>query len=76
MQKEVLFVADVAVTLQLSAGAIYKLIHDGKLKATKRGKKWVILRENVITYARSIYNWLAYNSFIGIYSVCRNIKSG
>jgi excisionase family DNA binding protein len=47
---------EVAPILRMGRYQVIKLCREGKLRATKPGKTWLILREDVDTYVRSAYN--------------------
>lgn len=47
---EILYVAQVAVMLQVSSAKVYKMIADGELGAVKRGKRLIIKRSEVLRY--------------------------
>ena len=49
-QDTLLIVEDVASMLRISNKAIYRLIKDGRLEAVKRGKRFFVLRSNVMAY--------------------------
>jgi excisionase family DNA binding protein len=47
---------EVAPLLRMGRYQVIKLCREGKLRATKPGKTWLILREDVDAYVRSAYN--------------------
>lgn len=52
---EILYVAQVAVMLQLSSASIYILIDNGDIPAVKRGRRWIIRRSDVLDYIEKYF---------------------
>lgn len=52
IDKLILSVTEAGYYLNCSAGLIYRLIHQGKLPAFKKGREYQILTEDLLRYIR------------------------
>ena len=53
IEKMILSVTDTAFYLNCSASAIYKMIHEGKIPAYKKGREYQILAEDLFRFIES-----------------------